>query len=266
MALLTWIPDWVIIPYSYSPFDSLHLFFLLIIMPLAIIFAWKFRGLSEKTNRKMLLLFTLVFIWIDAFRQVYSSLITEGGHYAWWTFPFHLSSMPLYLCALLLVLKRSRFTRALYGWLAAFGTLGGFMALLIPQYMVSDNLLQTIHSYTWHSMMLFLGFYAGFSKRTGKRFRDYVDVMLLLLLMCLIALGINFTVNKNFGQHINLFFIGPEISPIMVFQDVAKAYGWQINALFYYFMLSLGGYLCWFGVTLPARREASQEISGHQAQ
>lgn len=207
--------------------------------------AWKMRRSSERKLRLVFLVCAILFWLIETYRQLFAYHIIDQGDYQWWAFPFQLSSMPIYISPLLAFLPTGKLSRSLCSFLAAFSTLSGVMALLIPTYMISDYVVLTINSFIWHLLLLFVGLLAGLSGRAGKKWSDFRGAVTWLFVFAVIAIGLNISVKQLSGGTMNMFFIGPEITPIVVFRDVARRWGWGVNAIFYFFMLSLGGFLCY---------------------
>jgi hypothetical protein len=61
----------------------------------------------------------------------------------------------------------------------------------------------------------------------------------------LIAFGINLIIRNG----INMFFVGPEISPIIVFKNISLKYGWFINDLLYIMAMSIGAFIFYYPFT-----------------
>ena len=71
--------------------------------------------------------------------------------------------------------------------------------------------------------------------------------------MCVIAFIINVSLGEVSNHSVNMFFIGPEISPIVVFEDIAAKYGWYVNAPIYMACVCLGAFIFYLPFTLYNR-------------
>jgi len=81
------------------------------------------------------------------------------------------------------------------------------------------------------------------------------------LALCGIAFVLNCFVQFGLGQEMNMFFVGPGDSPIIVFKQFSQWFGWYINTPIYIFALCLGAYILFAAIywiqnkELPIRRK-----------
>ena len=61
--------------------------------------------------------------------------------------------------------------------------------------------------------------------------------------LCGIAFVLNCIVQLGLGEHMNMFFVGPGNSPIIVFKQFSEWFGWYINTPIYIFAVCLGAYI-----------------------
>ncbi|MDO4514984.1 MAG: YwaF family protein, partial [Lachnospiraceae bacterium] len=187
----------------------------------SIILARQTQKLSQKKQDLLLIFLAFLFPVSELGKQI---LLYRSNHfsYDWWYFPFQLCSMPIYLlplyCFLPKKLKKIRLTLA--NFLVDFGMLGGIFAFADTSGLHSSMTILTIHSYLWHFLMIFLGFFLIFANKNSTRPKDFLPPGALFLLLAIIATGFNFTF-YSCGT-INLFYISPHYRMgQIVFRDLA---------------------------------------------
>jgi bacteriorhodopsin len=92
-------------------------------------------------------------------------------------------------------------------------------------------------------MLVFVGLFLCFSKRGGNQPSDYRYATWIFLAMCAVAFGLNCFVQLGLGEHMNMFFVGPGNSPIVVFAQFSQWFGWYVNTPIYIFAVCLGAYV-----------------------
>lgn len=72
---------------------------------------------------------------------------------------------------------------------------------------------------------------------------DYFSATWIFYILCGIAFALNCFVQFGLGEEMNMFFVGPGNSPIIVFKQFSEWFGWYINTPIYILSVSLGAYL-----------------------
>lgn len=177
-------------------------------------------------NDHDLLLFGLIFFVMEAIKQII--LIKRG--YNVWFFPFQLCSMPIYLCLLYGLIHKPK---CLLTWLADYGFLGGFAALVVHQGFTETGILYvTIHGYVWHSLMLVLSLYLVFVRKIDLSWKSFGKGVIVLFVMCALAEVIN-VIGHPYGD-CDMFYITPyHISSQPVFCDIDRVIGRPLGILVY---------------------------------
>ena len=92
-------------------------------------------------------------------------------------------------------------------------------------------------------LLVFVGLFICFSKRGGNQKADYWGATITFIALCGIAFGLNCFVQFVLGESMNMFFVGPGNSPIIVFKQFSEWFGWYINTPIYMFAVCLGAYI-----------------------
>ncbi len=239
-------------PTSYGTF---HLSFAFIGLALSIILAWKLRKLGDRGNR-ILLLFCGIFLAIaEIYKQLFYYYFIGNGSYQWWIFPFQMCSVPMYLCIIAPLLKPGVVQKSMYNFMMLFNLLGGFMAFVEPSGITHEYWTLTLHAFIWHMMLVFIGLYLGFSNRGGKTVKDYRYAAITFVALCALAFCINLIFWNVSEGTINMFFVGPANSSLIVFKQIAEALGWYISTLLYIPVVCLGGFLVFLPFHLHAKKK-----------
>lgn len=237
---LKWTAIPMMLPKAYGTF---HLSFFLIGLTVCFLSAFLLRNANEKQHKFILLTIGGFLILSEIYKQLFYTFIIGGGKYQWWIFPFQLCSIPMYLCIIVALIKNETIKRFLCDFMISFNLLGGFISFLEPSGLLHEYWSLTLHAFIWHMLLVFLGLYLGFSKRGARKISDYKGTVIVFVSLCLIAFIINL-IFKNVSQgSVNMFYVGPSISPIIVFKDIAQKYGWYINTPIYMACLCLGAFI-----------------------
>ncbi len=223
-------------PAAYGTF---HIILIIVGMTLCISLAWLCRRFDEKKNRILLLTLAGLLIFSEIYKQLFLFYITNNHAICWGEFPFQMCSMPMYLCPIAIFCKNERVKRAAYGFMMTFNLLGGLSGVFEPSGVFHGRVFLTVHAVAWHYMLVFLAFYLIFSRRAGSTKQDYFDIVKLFVLLCFIAFVINTLIGITVGDTVNMFFVGPNPAPIIVFSNIAQKYGWAASTVIYIPVTSL---------------------------
>ena len=222
-------------------FGSFHLLWLFIVVPAAVFIAWKLRGLGEKGNRRLLIGIGLFLAVCEVYKQIFYFFYIENGSYPWGIFPFQLCSVPMYLCIIAPLLKKGKLQRGMYHFMVLFNLLGGLAAMIEISGLSHEYWTLTLHAFIWHTILLFIGLYLGFSRHTSVTKTDFKLACLTFIGLSVVAFSINVVIGQILGHEgINMFFVGPENSPLVIFEDIAERFGWYVSTLLYIPVVCLG--------------------------
>lgn len=227
-------------PPAYGTF---HILFTLIGFAVCGFSAWKLRSVSSKAACRILFFCGLILSLSEVFKQFFCYYVIADNAYYWGEFPFQLCSIPMYLCLFVPWLKPCKFQRAMYSFMVLYNLLGGAIAFAEPSGLLHGHVFLTTHSCVWHMLLVFVGLFLCMSKRGGTTKQDYKLATVTFLGLCGIAFTLNCIVQFGVDQQMNMFFVGPGNSPIVVFQQFSQWFGWYINTPIYIFAVCLGAYI-----------------------
>lgn len=225
-------------PKSYGAF---HILFVIIGLIVVATLAYFLRNTNEKQNKIVLLTCSSFLIICEIIKQLDYYLILENPGYDWWVFPFQLCSVPMYLCFIVAFVKQGVVKNAMYNFLAIFNMFSGAISFVEPSGLLHDNLFLTLHSCTWHMMLIFIGVYLMVTKRAGTSLKDFPQALIVFGIVVLIAQSLNFIL-KDKG--VNLFYISPfKRNPIAVFKDIWDILGPWFTMILYISCIALGAFI-----------------------
>lgn len=230
-----------------APYGAFHLCFFFIGLAAAILLAWTLRKADERQNRIIMLSVGIFLLTSEVYKQLFYTFVIGGGQYQWWIFPFQLCSVPMYLCLIVPFMRESHLRDGLYDFMLAFNLLGGFISFIEPSGLVHEYWTLTLHAFSWHMTLVFLGVYIGLSRRGGRRLRDFIRAAGVFIALCAVAFVINLALWDVSGGSVNMFYVGPATTPIAVFKTIAGRFGWYVNTPLYMLCLCAGAFLFYSG-------------------
>ncbi len=234
----------IAIPMVQPPaYGAFHILFTLIGFAVCGFSAWKLKNVNDKAVRWILFACGLVLSVSEVFKQFFYFFVMMDNRYSWGDFPFQLCSIPMYMCLIVPWLKSGKLQRGMYSFMVLYNLLGGAISFTEPSGLLHDYWFLTIHACVWHMLLVFVGLFICFSKRGGNRQSDYIGATKTFLVLCGIAFALNCFVQYVLGESMNMFFVGPGNSPIIVFQQFSEWFGWYINTPIYIFAVCLGAYI-----------------------
>ena len=231
-------------------YGSFHLTFTVVGFAVCLLLAYLLRHLGEKGNRRLLTSLGIFLMVTEVYKQLFYTYYIGGGEYQWWIFPFQLCSIPMYFCVIAPWLKNRKISRAMYAFMTTFNLLGGFITFFEPSGIVHEYWTLTLHAFLWHMTLVFIGFYLIASGRGATEKQHLVGAILTFLALCVIAFCINLLCWNVSDGSINMFFVGPKNSSLIVFKQISEAAGWYISTLLYVPAVSAGASLFFLPVYL----------------
>ena len=241
-------------PQAYGAF---HLTFTFVGIAVCILAAYLLRKSNEKTNRIVLVSVGVFLMITEVYKQLFYFYYIGEGIYQLWIFPFQLCSVPMYFFVIAPFLKNGKIQSGMYNFMTTFNLLGGLMAFIEPSGIVHEYWTLTIHAFLWHMLLVFVGFYLIASGRFAKTKKDYFYAVATFLCLCVIAFCINLVFWKAAEGDINMFYVGPRYSPLVIFNEISKNFGWYVSTLLYIPTVCLGAFLIYLPAHFYAKKKGS---------
>ncbi|MDR1183967.1 MAG: YwaF family protein, partial [Coriobacteriales bacterium] len=241
-------------------FGAFHLTYTGIGLAICVLLAYLLRGMSERRHAVLLTSLGILLIISEVYKQLFWRYAIGYTEYPWIILPFHLCSMPLYILPIVAWLPKGRVREALYAFLASFCLAGGLISVLVDGGLLRDYWAMTVHSLTWHVLLVFVGLYLGLSGRLDDGIRGFARGAAVFCALALVAFLLNVALTDLSNGACDMFFVGPGPMNVAVYRDIAPVVGRPLTTLIYLLTLTIASYLCWLLAThLPKRRFHSAE-------
>lgn len=225
-----------------------HMTFLAVGLMLTVAVCYLLKDIDDKKHDKVILAIGIFLAVIEIYKQLYYYFVVGQRSYQYWVFPFQLCSIPIYLCLIIPFVKKEKLKQAMYDFLVYFNFLGGLAAFVEPSGIVHDRITLTLHSYTWHMMLIFIGAFLVVTKKVKADKKSLFNSFKVFLVLAVVAFAINCLLWQPSNGSINMFFVGPANSSLVVFKDIARKYGWYVSTLLYLPTVCLGATLMWLPI------------------
>lgn len=245
-------------PRSYG---TLHISFTVIGFIVCWYGAKSLRHLDDRSSNRLLLTAGLFLAISEIYKQLLCYFVINDGSYHWGDFPLQLCSIPMYLCIIAPLLKPGKVQSSIYSFMMCYNLLGGAISFAEPSGLLHSYVTLTAHSLLWHMLLVFVGLYLAFSGKGGCGIRDYIHATRLFLCLSAAAFLFNLTLQQITGSSVNMFFVGPGNSPIIVFKQIAECTAWYIGTLIYIPAVCIGAYLVFRLLQLAQKRQLSADLS-----
>lgn len=196
------------VPYqSFSQSWFHYLSFALMII-LTIFLARNLKQASEKKVRKYLLIFSIVLLSFEIYKQIIFSY-QNGWGYQWYAFPFQFCSTPMYVALTASLTRNKKIRDALIAFLGTFGLFAGLAVMLYPMTVFISTIGINIQTMVHHGSMAAMGI-ALLSTQIKLESKTIFKASLVFSILVSIAIILNGIHNTWIEQGtFNMFFINP---------------------------------------------------------
>ncbi|MCR5809541.1 MAG: YwaF family protein [Clostridiales bacterium] len=250
-------------PQHPEAWGLLHILFFAIGLSASIAGAVLLRKCSEKTFNRVLRTVGFVLVGMEVIKisfyyfAIHNCSLTETAY----LFPFQLCSLPIYLAPIASYLKKESVVRkAMLTFMMTYTFMSGFSAFVNPSGILLSHILPTFHSLTWHMLLVFIGLLIAVTGRGGCTFRDFFRAFVLFIICCYTALFLNILLPMLIpGADVNMFYLGPNRSSLVVFCDLYDKYDWVVQMKSYEMALSIGAFVVFIFARIGALRKAKKD-------
>ena len=226
-----------------KPYGTFHILFFILSIVLSCLIANKLKGVSDRKNKKILFFTGIFLLIIEIYKELFYYFIVNNGKYDFSIFPFQLCDVPMYICLIIPFIKNKKIEEGMYNFMASYNLLGAFITFFEPSALLRPYLLMMLHGFLWHAILMFLGIYIALSGRCLKSKKDFIASTKVYFVLCSIALFLNVSLKNVSSKAMNAFYLGPSLSPIIIFSDISEKFGWFINLLVFMSAMTFGAYL-----------------------
>lgn len=147
-----------------EPYEEFHICFVIITALSCFLLCRYFPNPTEKSLRKILLVYAIVCIALEVYKQLSftfdvsnSGEITSG--YQWYAFPFQFCSIPMYVALLAALIPSDKFRHGAISFLATFGVIAGVLVMAAPTTVFIETIGINIQTMVHHGGQTCIGLY-----------------------------------------------------------------------------------------------------------
>lgn len=242
-------------------FGLLHILMLIAAFVCIPLLVWALRNISDKTFRRIMLGIGIFLLSTEIYKMFYTYYVEchQSIGDSMYRLSFQLCSLPIYMTFMVAFMKDGKVRNALLNFMMTYTLLAGFITCVYPSTIFTDEMLISVHSCIWHTLLVFIGVLIGATGRGGKTLKDFRGAFFVFLICVQIAFDLNVIFGK-FGT-VNMFFIGPVVEPSLpILADIARAAGWQIHLPVYVFALTAGAFIFFLLFYLINKRKEKKAL------
>ena len=211
-----------------APYGIFHICFVIIAALSCFLLCRFFKDPSEKTLRKILLVYSLVCIAFEIYKQVSFTFSVVDGKincdYMWYGFPFQFCSVPMFVALIAAIVKNKRIFSACLAFLSSFGLIAGVLVMALPGDVFTDTIGINIQTMIHHGSQITIGLFLLIRARSLKKTSSVLGGVIVFLAVITIAMILNLTVIHFIpeGETFNMFFISPYFDTTLPFYSTLQ--------------------------------------------
>ena len=231
-----------------NPYGWFHIMWIF----LTLIAIFVLYGLRNKYNEKqlkiVLAIYGIIVFILELLKQISWSydLNTNTWDYTWYSAPFQLCTMPIYISLICLFLKKSKIRNYLLSFICFYTILGSIATMILPDSCFVRDILVNIHTMYLHCGSFVLSIYLLMNEIKPIK-ENFVGAFKVFIICVFIALTLDISFYKlGFigNETFNMFYISPYFSSTLpVFSIIYDKVPYLVFLLIYIVILSLGAYL-----------------------
>ncbi len=245
-----------------TPYGWFHIMWIILSF-IAIFILYKLRNkYNEKQLKIVLSIYGIIVFILELLKQISwaYNIDTHTWSYSWYSAPFQLCTMPIYVSLICLFLKKNKIRDCLLSFICFYTILGSIATMLMPDSCFVSEILINIHTMYLHCGSFVLSIYLLMNeiKPTKDNFIGSFKVFIVCVLIAL-TLDISFYKLGFIGNEtFNMFYISPYFSSTLpVFNIIYDKVPYLLFLLIYILTLSLGAYIVYLIVKFIEKKHNS---------
>lgn len=231
-----------------NPYGWFHIMWLIISF-LCIFILYKLKDrYSEKQLKTVLAIYGIVAFILELLKQISWSynINTHVWKYTWYSAPFQLCTMPIYVSLICLFLKKGKLRDSLLSFIAFYTILGSIATMVMPDSCFVSEILINIHTMYLHCGSFVLSIYLLMNEITPAK-SNFIGAFKVFLVCVFIALTLDISFYRLgiIGtETFNMFYISPYfISSLPIFDKIQTSVPYLLYLFIYIFVIALGAFI-----------------------
>ena len=159
-----------------TPYGIFHICFVIMSALVCFLLCRFFKDPEEKTVRKILLVYSLICIGLEVYKQISFTFSVSGGiitaDYQWYAFPFQFCSTPMFVALFAALIPSKKIYRAGIAFLSTFGVIAGVLVMAVPESVFVDTIGVNIQTMVHHGSQITIGLFLLIRAKACKKFSD----------------------------------------------------------------------------------------------
>ena len=242
-----------------------HFIAIIPIIVLSIIIPIFFQNAKEKVYKRILLIFWIVLIILEIFKQLIKSF--HYGEPSYWEysirdFPFSICSMPYYFLPIIIFADREKHPKvvdAAVGYMCLICLAAGIVVCTYPKMATSTLIYINVQTFIHHGSQVILGIFIYVWNRKNVTIKTFYRSLIAFAITAVIAIIINLCFYPHF---INMFFINPtRITNLPIGNIVQEKAGYPVYLIGFLALIALVTFLTYLIETSIYKLVAKKKVA-----
>lgn len=205
---------------------------------------------SDKQLKRVLLVYGIIAFILELTKQVIWSFnydpftMTKYWDYQWYSAPFQLCTMPIYISIIAAFLKKGKIRKSLLSFIAFYTILGSIATIIMPSSCFVETTLVNIHTMWLHCGSFVVSIYLLITNEVEISFKNLKLGFIIFIISIFIALLLDIILFKSGvigSETFNMFYISPYfISTLPIFDVIQQSVPYFIFLLIYILVCTFG--------------------------
>ena len=233
-----------------KPFGWFHMLCILIMCLFIIVLYFKRKKYNEKQLKLILGTYGIIAFILEFLKQLIWSFNFDSLNnivtwdFQWYSFPFQLCTMPLYVCLICLFLNKNKLRDYLLSFVSYVTILGSIATIFLPDSCFTSDILVNIHTMWLHLGSFVVSVYLLMVKEVSISLEGLKKAIKTFLVFVAIAIILNivvYNINILNRETFNMFYISPYfISSLPVFDVIQEHVPYIVYLITYVWVLIIG--------------------------
>lgn len=234
-----------------NPYGWFHIMWILLSFA-SIFILYKLRNkYNEKQLKIVLGIYGIGAFILELLKQISWSydINTHIWKYTWYSAPFQLCTMPIYVSLICLFLNKNKLRDSLLSFLCFYTILGSISTMIIPDSCFVSEILINIHTMYLHCGSFVLSIYLLMNEIKPIK-SNFIGAFKIFIICVFIALTLDITFYKTGligNETFNMFYISPYFTSVLpIFDKIQESVPYIVYLLLYIVILTLGALIIFY--------------------
>ena len=249
------------------PYGIFHLVSILAVIITTTLLIKYFKDCDDKTFRRITLIFWIIFVVLEIYKQTHYTFEYNGGDpywdFQWYAFPFQFCSSPHYVLPFVIFMKDGKVRDAAISFMSFYCLVGGIAVFLLPTDVFTSVILNNFQTMYHHGTQIILGIFFIVHRRKSISIKYVLKGLPVLGALIAAAMAMNIGVYHYFmaagiDETFNMFYISPYFDcTLPVLSSIYKVVPYPVFLALYVIAVLLGATVIYLSA------KAIERLIGH---